>query len=320
MVESLGDGLHRIRLPLPWRGLDHVWAYALEADAGWTLVDAGLGTPANGAAWAAALAALGRPPIARLLVTHAHTDHVGGSADVVALTGCELACTAVETAQARNWHDPAAVGRSRDHLARHGCPPTILADVMVAFDELVANVRIAPTTAVVAPGDLIEGAGEPWRLVAVPGHADGMVALYGERSGRLLASDAMLASIAPFVGFHPSSGPDPLGAHLRTQATLAALRVTACHAGHGEPIADVAGRAAAIVAHHRRRLDVVAAAAADGPTDAYRASIAVYGDRVGPTSRRLAVVETLAHLVHLERDGVLERAVAADGRIEFRRR
>ena len=33
---------HRIRLPLPWSGLDHVHSYALEGSPGWTLVDAGL--------------------------------------------------------------------------------------------------------------------------------------------------------------------------------------------------------------------------------------------------------------------------------------
>ena len=55
VIESLGEGLHRIRLPLPWSGLDHVWSYALEGPAGWTLFDAGLGTAETAATWTTAL-------------------------------------------------------------------------------------------------------------------------------------------------------------------------------------------------------------------------------------------------------------------------
>ena len=56
---------------------------------------------------------------------------------------------------------------------------------------------------------------------------------------------------------------------------------------------------------------------ADGPADAYAVSLRIYGDRLGPNSRRIAVVESLAHLVHLERRGEIERHVGSGGRVVF---
>ena len=77
-LTALGGGAHRITMPLPW-ALDHVHCYALEGSEGWTLIDAGLGTPGTIRRWGEALAALGDPLIERVVITHYHPDHVGGS-------------------------------------------------------------------------------------------------------------------------------------------------------------------------------------------------------------------------------------------------
>ena len=317
MVDDLGDGLFRIRLPLPWSGLDHVYSYALQGAPGWTLVDAGLGHAAGVAAWHDALVILGRPSIARLVITHSHTDHIGASADLVALTGCEVVQTAVDVAQARHWHDPDAVAATRRHLELHGCGADVIEPVMGAFHTLVADVHVAPCSRVVEDGDVLVGAGEPWRVVAAPGHADGQIALFGARSRRLITADAILAGVAPFVGVHATSRPDPLGDHFATLDRLARLDAVIGHGGHHAPMPDVAARAMAIRQHHEERLAAFRAALTAGPVTAYDVSLRVYGDRLGPTARRLALVESLAHLVHLERRGACERAVIAGGRVVF---
>ncbi len=75
VIESLGDGLHRIRLPLPWSGLDHVWSYALEGPSGFTLFDAGLGTAEIMAVWRQVLPAAGRPGGAARHLPLPHRPH-----------------------------------------------------------------------------------------------------------------------------------------------------------------------------------------------------------------------------------------------------
>lgn len=317
MIDHLGQGLHRIRLPLPWSGLDHVYSYALEGSPGWTLVDAGLGTPETLRAWRSALEQLGQPPIARLVVTHYHTDHIGASADLAAETGCEVAMTATDATQARVWHDPDSVSATRRHLELNGCPPEIMAAVMEAWDELVQHVHPAPAGRILEAGDVLVAAGETWRVIPVPGHADGQIALYGTVSRRLLSADAMLAAIAPFVGVHPISRPDPLGDHLASIERLARLGAVVAYPGHGAQIADVPARAAEMRAHYLERLQAHRAALASGPADAFSVSLRVFGDRLGPNARRLAVVECLANLVHLGRRGEVRPATIAGGRVVF---
>lgn len=316
MIESLGDGLYRIRLPLPWSGLDHVWSYALEGGPGWTLFDAGLGTAETAAAWDVALAELDGP-VARLVISHYHTDHIGASRDLAARTGAEVVMSPTDATQARHWHDPDAVASTRRHLERHGCPEDVLDSVFAAWEQLVANVHPAAPSRLIDDGDVLVGAGESWRVIPVPGHADGQIALFGTRSRRLLAADAILDRIAPFVGVHPVSRPDPLGDHLQQLERLARLDVAIAHPGHFDPILDVPGRAAELRAHHAERLVAHRAALADGPADAFTVSLAIYGDRLGPNSRRIAVVESLAHLVHLERRGEIERHVGRGGGVVF---
>ena len=316
MIEQLGDGLHRIRLPLPWSGLDHVWSYALEGPAGWTLFDAGLGTAETAATWTTALAELGGP-VARLVISHYHTDHIGASRDLAALTGAEVLMSPTDATQSHHWHDPGAVAATRRHLEVNGCPEEVLDSVFEAWQALVENVHPAAPTRLIDDGDVLVAAGEAWKVIPAPGHADGQFALLGTRSRRLLAADAILDRIAPYIGVHPVSRPDPLGDHLAQLERLARLDVAIAYPGHFEAITDVVGRANELREHHAERLQAHRAVLADGPADAYQASLRIYGDRLGPNSRRIAVTESLAHLVHLERRGECERHVGAGGRVVF---
>jgi len=84
-VDELPGGIRRVTLPLPTRP-GHVHAYLLPGDAGWTLVDTGVGLPDAKETWAAELEDAGGR-VATVFVTHFHPDHVGAAADLVALGG-----------------------------------------------------------------------------------------------------------------------------------------------------------------------------------------------------------------------------------------
>jgi glyoxylase-like metal-dependent hydrolase (beta-lactamase superfamily II) len=317
-VEDLGDGLLRIVLPLPWSRPDHVHAYALEGPRGLVLVDAGLGDPGAGARWQAVLAQLGRP-VRTLVVTHWHSDHAGGGADVAALTGCEVLETALDARQVRWWRpDSPRAQESRALLARHGCPDEVVAGADAAWRELAANVRPATPTRFVEDGEVVSvAAGEPWRAVALPGHADGQIGLYGTRSGRLLAADGLLAAIAPNIGVAAGGRPDPLGDFLRSLERLRLLRPAIAHAGHGEPVTDVAARTLQLEEHHAARAEAHRQALRAGAGTAYDVTLAVYRPDLDHGRRRLAVSETLAHLARLEARGEVRSVQDRGGRVRF---
>jgi glyoxylase-like metal-dependent hydrolase (beta-lactamase superfamily II) len=178
-------------------------------------------------------------------------------------------------------------------------------------------VHPAPPSRLIDDGDVLVAAGEAWRVIPAHGHADGQFALLGTRTRRLLAADAILDRIAPYVGVHPVSRPDPLGDHLAQLERLTRLDVAIAYPGHFDAITDVAGRATELREHHAERLREHRAALAGGPADAYTVSLQIYGDRLGPNSRRIAVTESLAHLVHLERRAEIERHVGTGGRVVF---
>src|SRR5690606_24651273 len=77
---SQRGGLYRLRTPMTSNALPWIMPYAfLGADGGVTLFDAGYGTPEATDALTRQLAALDRRPqdIRRLVISHAHPDHIG---------------------------------------------------------------------------------------------------------------------------------------------------------------------------------------------------------------------------------------------------
>jgi glyoxylase-like metal-dependent hydrolase (beta-lactamase superfamily II) len=294
-VTDLGGGVHRVTLPLPWT-LDHVHAYALEDPDGWTLVDAGLATPEAAAEWTEALARLGRPRVRRIVVTHYHRDHVEGAAGLVALVGAEEVVQGAEDAESARR----LLAQEYEYdgfFVAHGMPHELATEGWRA-----PKVEFAEPTRTVSEGDVLEIAGERFRVLVLPGHADGHIALLGERSGRLVGGDVILHDITPNVGPTPDGRPDSLGDYLATLDRLAQLAPRIVYPGHRRVIEDVPRRAAEIRDHHAVRLDEFERALRAGATTTYELSRSIWGD-LGPHERRFAVGEAFAHLVRLERLG-----------------
>lgn len=307
-LTELRPGLHRITHPLPF-ALNHVHCYAVAGADGLTLIDAGLGDSGAVTRWREALELLGQPSVARVVFTHFHPDHVGAGAVLVALTEpSEVVQGRLDSEICRDaWSREIDTPLAR-HMSAHGMPAEVLAAVMTER----AGLPIAPAvpTRLVDEGDVLEIGGEPFHVLVLPGHADGHIALLGERSGVLLAGDVLLDPITPNIGRWPAADEDPLGSYLATLERLQGLAPSVAYSGHQRVIEDVAGRARDVVEHHGHRLEIAAGAVADGARTAYDVARAIWGDSLGPHEMRFGVVEALAHLVRLERE---DRVVYREG-------
>jgi glyoxylase-like metal-dependent hydrolase (beta-lactamase superfamily II) len=297
-ISDLGGGVHRVTHPLPW-ALDHVHCYAVADPDGWTLVDAGLGTPQTIAGWRDALALLGRPRVRRLVVTHFHPDHLGASAALAELTGAgEVIQGALDREVARRvWGGDRDAGGFERHLERLGMPPA--AASAAALAERSTPVAAAVPTRLVRAGDAVEIAGVRFDVLDLPGHADGHIALHDAAGGRLFGGDVLLAEITPNVGLWAESRPDPLGAYLATLDRIAALAPAIVYPGHRRPIRDAAARAREIGRHHADRLDAHVAALAAGHATPFRVSRAIWGPDLGEHEQTFALTEAAAHLARL---------------------
>ncbi len=304
-VDDLGGGVHRITHPLPW-GLDHVHTYAIEDADGWTIVDAGLGDPGARERWTEGLAALGRPQVRRIVVTHFHPDHIGGSRLLAELTAAEEVVQGGEDAAIarRNWGDDRDVDGFSRYLLEHGAPEWLVP----GFRSAAASVALAEPTRRVEEGDVVEIGGETYKVLVLRGHADGHIALLGEHTGRLFGGDVLLQTITPNVGAWPGLRPDPLADYLETLERLAGLDTSLVYPGHHGVLRAPAERAAEIRAHHAVRLDAHVDALRDGEASTYEVSERIWPGRLSGHERRFALAEALAHLIRLERLG---RVVAA---------
>ena len=311
-MDELRPGLLRATFRLPL-GIDHVHCYLLRSDDGtWTLVDTGLGLDDPEVAWRPVLDALDGP-VERIVVTHLHPDHVGGSADVAALTGAVVHQGRLDYEQCLGaWGDARTPAGSAAYLAAHGMPAELSERVRSESVWLRSYVRFVRDPVLLDPGDRVEG----WEVLHLPGHADGHIALV--KDGILVAGDTILGRITPTVGLYQRSRPDPLADYLESLRRIAGLAAAVAYAGHEDPIADPELRVRELEAHHEERMGAALHALADEPRSAYDASLALFPSELSPGQRRFALAETLAHLERLVAEGRARR-VEEDALVRYRR-
>jgi glyoxylase-like metal-dependent hydrolase (beta-lactamase superfamily II) len=299
--------IRRLTLPLP-SGPKHVHCYLVRSgDGSWLLVDTGMGIPAEEGATQLELDV----PVARIVITHFHPDHVGGAAAAKEQTGARVHQGALDYAQCvRVWGSTDWPERITEWFDLNGVPPEVTRDLIEGGRVYASFIRYSTDPELLYEGDEVDG----WEVLELPGHADGHIALL--RGDVLIAGDCLLKPITPAVGLWPESRPDPLGDYLRTLERIAELRPRLVLTGHGEPIEDAPARCAEIVRHHRRRLDDIEALLGEEPRSGYEVSMRLFGDWLEPMQRRFAVAETLSHLERLVREGRARRE-SADGTVTY---
>jgi glyoxylase-like metal-dependent hydrolase (beta-lactamase superfamily II) len=286
---QLEEGIQRLTLPLP-TGPKHVHCYL----AGGTLFDTGLGL--SDAPWDAVEAE-------RIAITHFHPDHVGGAEAAARATGAPVYQGGLDYAQCeRVWGSDDWPERIASWFIRHGAPAAVAGDLIAHGHAFAAFIRYAVDPNLLYEGSVLDG----WRVVELPGHADGQLGFL--RDDVLIGGDHLLEKISPAVGLYPESRPDPLGDYLASLERTIELAPRIVYPGHGEPILDAPTRARELIEHHRRRLDDTAEALGNEPRSAYQISLDVFGADLGPTQRRFAIAETLSHLERLVREGRAARS------------
>lgn len=159
---------------------------------------------------------IGDEPLALVVNTHGHSDHVGGNAPLVRRYGCPVAFPANEADVLDRW----------DHKA-------LLYDYADQRVERFAVDRRIDAGATCRWGDL------EWHALAAPGHDMGALVYYNPAYRILISGDALWQN---GFGFVMPRAIDP-GALPATRATLdliAALDVNVVIPGHGAPFTDIA--------------------------------------------------------------------------------
>ncbi|MFB7631565.1 MBL fold metallo-hydrolase [Streptomyces sp. NPDC056149] len=180
------DALTRItphiwQLPFP---VGHVYLVAL-TDGGFAAIDTGI--PGSAPAILDALDRLGGGPAAlrQIVLTHHHLDHMGSAADLVAATGARVLAGALDA--------PVISG------ARPEPPLDLIPGEQVVHEGVMAQLaagampplRHVGVDTPLHEGDTLDDWPEPVRVLHVPGHTEGAIALHLPQSRLLFPGDTI---------------------------------------------------------------------------------------------------------------------------------
>lgn len=216
--------------------------YAVVDSDGITLIDAGLGSAAGKILRQLEAAGHSASSVKRILVTHAHPDHVGGLPALVAATGAAVYCGADEVPYTEGRTpivaaDPARLSGMARRMASG--KPTTMKGVPVSH---------ALTDGETIP-QVFAGRGG-LQAIFTPGHSPGHVA-YWQPDLRLVITGDVMMHLPP-SGMHFRDGQTGLGLpfpafttdmeeNRRSVEKIGALDPAIACFGHGQPIMSGAG-------------------------------------------------------------------------------
>jgi glyoxylase-like metal-dependent hydrolase (beta-lactamase superfamily II) len=319
---SLGDGIHLIPVPLPFRSPSWVNCYAIETRDGVALIDCGCDWERGRAALDAGLtvSGLAGAPVHTLIVSHLHPDHVGMADRVVAEHQARFVMHRRAARHVGRYNDtPGFVARNLDLAARHGVPDHhvhTLADVGPRPDYMPP---ISAPDTVVDDGDQLDlGGDRHLEVLHTPGHDPSHICLRDSLSGVIFSGDHVLPRISPVIMFDEEYD-DVLADYLGSLKRLLTVPIGLTYPAHGTIIERGAARVEQIVLHHERRLAQMVSRADAAAATAWEMMEAIFRPHLSPADQRLAFRETVAHLEHLR----LRKRLAAhdrDGVVWYRRR
>jgi glyoxylase-like metal-dependent hydrolase (beta-lactamase superfamily II) len=189
-------------------------AYLLEDTDELTIIDGSI--PASTGTILRQITGSGRrlSDVRRILLTHAHFDHVGALAELKRLSGAAIICSALE--------QPIAEGKA----------PTVTPEGRLSAPaQTIKGITIDRT---VNDGDVIDAFGG-LQVIATPGHSPGQVAFYQPERKILFTGDTLMNLWGKLRPPFAMATPD-MDEAKRSIQKLAAFDVEIACFGHGAPL------------------------------------------------------------------------------------
>lgn len=317
---EVAEGVLWARLPLPMR-LDHVNVYALDDGDGWTIVDTGFDTRRSRETWAALLSGpLGGRPVHRVIVTHHHPDHVGLAGWFVAEHGASLWTTRTAWLFARMLTLDEQATPAPETVAfwvSAGMTPDILEQRMAErpfnFCDIVAPLPLGFRR--IGEGDRVEAGGRVWDVRIGNGHAPEHATLWSRDGDLVIGGDQLLPSISPNLGVYATEPEaDPVGEWIDACERLAsfATEIQLVLPGHKLPFEGLPTRMRQLIDNHHGALERLARFLAE-PRTAAECFPPLFLRDIGAGEYGLALVEAMAHCLHLWHEGRATRTRRQDG-------
>ena len=317
---EVADGVLWMRLPLPMK-LDHVNVYALDDGDGWTIVDTGFDSRRSRAIWERLLTGpLKGKPVARVIATHHHPDHIGLAGWFQRDHGAELVTTRTAWLFARMLvldEQMVPVDETLAYWRAAGMDRAIYEkrarERPFNFADIVADMPLGFRR--IKEGDVIRMAGRAWDVRIGNGHAPEQATLWSRDCDLVIGGDQLLATISPNLGVYATEPEaDPVGEWLESCERLAphARDSQLVLPGHKLPFTGLPTRMRQLIENHHGALERLLEFL-ETPHSAAECFPALFKRQIGEGEYGLALVEAVAHVNHLHQRGLIRRTRRADG-------
>jgi glyoxylase-like metal-dependent hydrolase (beta-lactamase superfamily II) len=323
---EVAPGIQWLSMPLPFQ-LDHINLWLIQeaegAEAGWTVVDTGIGDARTRALWQKLFDRF--HPVKRVILTHYHPDHAGNAEWISKRFGVQMWTTQGEYLTAHAVRASGAGYTSDAVLAvfkANGLP----AEKLAAMTSSRGNNRYAALVPEfpfsyrrIIEGDKVRIGAHDWQAIIGHGHAPEHLSLHSQALNVVIAGDMLLSTISTNVSvwsIDPEG--DPLRLFLESIARYRELAPDVLVLpSHGKPFRGAHARVQQLEAHHEARFQELKHALSERPKSA--------GELLGVLFRRpldthqtfFAMGEAIAHLHYLYYAGEARRAVGPDGVMRY---
>ena len=333
VVGGPGPKVRWLRMSLPF-ALDHINLWLLEDEidgrACWTAIDSGVGLKPTREAWESIFSSkLQGLPIGRVIITHAHPDHVGNAEWICsrfADAGCELTATAGEYYWARilkggleGFDHDAQVAHFRNHGLSAAMGDQIGQNRRSYYATLVPTLPNAFNR--MRSGETLTIGGRAWQVRCGYGHSSEHASLICPELGIVISGDMLLPRISTNVGVWPNEPQaNPLKWFLDSLALYETLGENVLVLpSHGRLFRGAHERVAQLRSHHHDRLEETLAACDEARSAADILPL-MFPRKLDAHQTTFAIGEALAHLHFLRAQGRVASALGKDGVVRFLRR
>lgn len=255
--ECVTEGIWR--LPLPMKAPPgHINSWLLKDKTGWLVIDCGTRSKDTRAAWQAFMqSALYGDGITRILLTHAHPDHIGSAAWLARETGAPVLMAKAEQQAMLDFTIDVQQRNNEltEWLTHWNTAEKHIAQCQLFYQHFASAIpTIQSDIQIVRAGDTISVNDKTWQLHEGLGHTPCNILLYQAEQKWIITGDQILPDIVTNVSTWWRQDKNPLGLYLSSLKSLRSLSVNLALPAHGAPFNNFSERCNQLSTVHAQRL------------------------------------------------------------------
>ncbi|MEM0156103.1 MAG: MBL fold metallo-hydrolase [Thermoplasmataceae archaeon] len=263
--------------------------------------------------------------IGEIMLTHLHFDHIGGAANLQKSLSVRVYMGKLDAEIiSRMMSDPEGYLKNEISYLKYLGLPDNEVDIAAKVNPVKETYKEAAAIDEITPLDensTFLGFPEI-SILDVPGHTPGSTAFIVKDQNFVFTGDHIIERITPNISYYDDDS-DMLGMYLKSLLKLQSTGIQTGYSGHGPEIDNLSYRIEDLLAHHKLRLAEINAQCDDWRTP-FEISGRIRWNRgrtindMNGMERIFAIGETLAHLRHLEKIGLISKSERS-GRIVYKK-